>query len=108
MPPRSRNGPKTVDVADEDTGKIANPASLKRGLTGGCPAEELAAAASPRGGRRAKKSLDTGMHDTLKGRVQAAGQDGEGDGGPYEAVVKVFATHCEPNYRQVKFCQKAF
>ena len=100
MPPRSRLISKTVDVSDEDAGKTARPASLKRSLTGGGPPEDLIAAASPRGGRRMNKGLDPGMHDTLNGRVQEAGQDGEGDGGPYEAVVKVFATHCEPNYRQ--------
>ena len=98
MPPRSRIVAKFVEEPGvEDEPSLKTKASLKR-TQPSAAVEDLVVGGSPRGGRR---KHDSGMHDTMKGRVQAAGtgQDGEGDGGPYEAVVKVFATHCEPNYR---------
>ena len=50
------------------------------------------------GRARGKRKSDGPMHDTVKGRVQAASFPDDNSGGPYEAVVKVFAVHCEPNY----------
>lgn len=50
-------------------------------------------------GRARKRKSDGPMQDTVKGRVQAASfNPDDNSGGPYEAVVKVFAVHCEPNY----------
>jgi len=49
-------------------------------------------------GRARKRKGEGTMQDTIKGRVQAASFPDDPSGGPYEAVVKVFAIHCEPNY----------
>ncbi len=96
MPPKLIRGREAARAHSEDDDAEADllPASKKRS------AADLAI--DPRKGRAIEKAAAAGPHAhghaDAKSKVQAATLDAVPS--PYEAVIKVFAVHCEPNFRR--------